>query len=104
MSSARRPTPSAELALEKVQRVFSLKEAELHSILARAQQNCKYGASLTWTLEDFANELLGLDASPLEDRVAAIENEHSQFNVQVNETVRRFASVMKDVKHKCPNM
>uniref|UniRef100_A0A224YCU1 Uncharacterized protein n=1 Tax=Rhipicephalus zambeziensis TaxID=60191 RepID=A0A224YCU1_9ACAR len=95
---------SAQHVLEKLQRVFSVKEAEIDSIIARSEQHFKYGDDLNCGLADFVDNLLGVDVSTLNERAAAYESEHSETSRLKKEMTERLTCAIKDVKSKCKDM
>lgn len=92
---------SAQHVLEKLQRVLSVKEAEIDSIIARSEQHFKYAGDINGGLAEFVDNLLGVETSTLNERAMALENEHSQACARVKEMIQKIACVMEDVKCKC---
>lgn len=95
---------SAQFAVEKLQRVFSVKGAELDSILARTQQRAAAAAELDVSLADFANELLSLESSSPDKLVTKIEGEHAQHTASTRALQQKLSDGMKDVKERCHKM
>lgn len=95
---------SAQHVLEKLQRVFSVKEAEIDSIIARSEQHFKYGEDLSCGLADFVDNLHAVDVSTLNERATAYESEHSEVSRRRKEVTERLACLIKDVKCKCKDV
>ncbi|KAL3192267.1 hypothetical protein MRX96_059238 [Rhipicephalus microplus] len=95
---------SAQQALEKLQRVFSVKEAEIDSIIARSEQHFKHREDLGCDLADFVDQLLRVDVSTPNQRATACESEHSETGRRREEMTEKLTCVMADVKSKCIDM
>lgn len=95
---------SAQFAVEKLQRVFSVKVAELDSIIARTQQRAAAAAELDVSLADFASEFLLLKSSSPEELVTKIESDHAQYTASSRALQQKLSDVMKDVKGRCHNV
>lgn len=95
---------SAQFAVEKLQRVFSVKEAEVESIIARAQQRATATGDLDVSLADFAETILSLESSSPGDQVTKIESDRAQGNASVKALQQKLSRVMKHVRDKCQSM
>lgn len=95
---------STQHVLEKLQRVFSVKEAEIDSIIARSEQHFKYTEDSSCLLGDFVANLLGIDVSLLNEQATAVENDHSKTSARAKEMTQRLTCVMKDVKCRCKDI
>lgn len=95
---------SAQFAVEKLQRVLSVKVAELDSIIARTQQRAAAAAELDVSLADFASGLLSLQSSSPDELVTKIESDHAQYTASSRAVQQKLLDVMKDVRGRCHKM
>lgn len=93
---------SAQFAVEKLQRVFFVKEAELDSIIARAQQRVVATADLD--VSQFASTMVSLESSSPDEQVTKIESDRAQDTASTEALKEKLSAVMKDVKARCHNL